>query len=127
MKFYFTYGTSKSQPFQGGWTVVNAESRDDAIKLFNQHHPVTEQGLVNCSSIYDEETFKNTIMYKRNDNFGKTLQETLSLDSCCFCGEKIKGKGNNPWPFDKIGRCCDICNEVKVLPARIKMVLDRCQ
>lgn len=40
---------------------------------------------------------------------------------CCICGEKIKGMGNNAWPIvnDERKRCCDICNHIYVLAARI--------
>jgi hypothetical protein len=37
---------------------------------------------------------------------------------CCLCGDKIKGYGNNAQPVEK-GICCDECNKVKVIPARI--------
>jgi hypothetical protein len=51
---------------------------------------------------------------------------------CCICGEDIiaeaKAKGNlwegghNPDPI-KNGRCCDVCNYNKVVPARIHQLL----
>src|SRR5262245_45416527 len=44
--------------------------------------------------------------------------------NCCICGQRIKPKGNwdrghNAQPV-KDGRCCDRCNEKKVIPARIR-------
>lgn len=39
---------------------------------------------------------------------------------CCICGNKIKGYGNNPYPVNNNGRCCDDCNWAVVLPARLK-------
>lgn len=43
---------------------------------------------------------------------------------CCICGEKFKGWGNNPWPVveDPEARCCDYCNDTKVIPARIEQM-----
>lgn len=40
---------------------------------------------------------------------------------CCICGKKFTGWGNNPYPVvdDDDARCCDICNEMRVLPARM--------
>lgn len=46
---------------------------------------------------------------------------------CCICGKKFSGWGNNPDPItDKDGnlfpenaRCCDECNGMYVIPARI--------
>ena len=40
---------------------------------------------------------------------------------CCICGQVFEGYGNNPYPvsFDPNDRCCDICNEMRVVPERI--------
>ena len=45
-----------------------------------------------------------------------------SVWKCCLCGEYFTGWGNNPWPLGKTedDRCCDYCNESKVIPARIE-------
>jgi len=43
---------------------------------------------------------------------------------CCLCGNKIEGYGNNAQPL-KDGRCCDFCDTIKVIPHRIKLVLER--
>lgn len=53
-KFYFTYGTD-GQPFFGGWTEVEAPDAHAACAAFRAYHPDKTEGLVNCSSIYDEE------------------------------------------------------------------------
>ena len=42
---------------------------------------------------------------------------------CCFCFVLLKqGEGNNPSPLcevdDETSKCCDVCNEAKVLPIR---------
>lgn len=43
---------------------------------------------------------------------------------CCICGAKFTGWGNNPWPVveDENARCCDLCNDERVLPARLAMM-----
>ena len=38
---------------------------------------------------------------------------------CCICGTKIEGWGNNPYPVKEGGECCDNCNSLFVIPARI--------
>lgn len=40
---------------------------------------------------------------------------------CCLCGKEIRDYGHNPWPLsDNVeDRCCDLCNMLKVIPARI--------
>ena len=45
---------------------------------------------------------------------------------CCLCKNKIEIKrnwkeGNNAQPIKK-GRCCDMCNTLKVIPARLQRV-----
>ena len=43
---------------------------------------------------------------------------------CCICGRKVLGYGNNPYPIvdDETSRCCDMCNELYVIPTRIEYV-----
>lgn len=43
---------------------------------------------------------------------------------CCICNKEIEirgtwNKGNNAQPL-KDGKCCDVCNYKKVIPARLK-------
>lgn len=44
-----------------------------------------------------------------------------SVKSCCICGRHFRGYGNNPYPFVKdAGKvCCNDCNAMKVVPARL--------
>ncbi len=63
----------------------------------------------------------------------KQLEEELTSD-CVLCGLKIPpeydpktGKpfwwgGHNPHPVSKKGRCCDVCNHTKVIPARLRLI-----
>jgi hypothetical protein len=41
---------------------------------------------------------------------------------CCICKVRYIGLGNNAWPIDNHGRCCDVCNSLHVIPARIKQM-----
>lgn len=50
----------------------------------------------------------------------KEIKDSEEIKTCCICGEKIEGWGNNPWPIKEDGECCDKCNYEKVIPARIK-------
>lgn len=38
---------------------------------------------------------------------------------CCLCREEYDEFGNNAMPLME-GRCCDECNNTKVLPFRVK-------
>lgn len=46
---------------------------------------------------------------------------------CCICGQKFTGWGNNPYPVvtDENARCCNMCNEMRVLPARLAQMFSR--
>lgn len=76
-RFYFTYGTG-GQPFVGGWTEVEAPNYSAACAAFRAYHPDKTNGLLNCSSVYDEEYFKRTEMY-RDGNFGCRCHEVITL------------------------------------------------
>lgn len=80
-KFYFTYGTAPSYPFQNGWTEVEAPDRNKAVELFRAVHPDRpgSQGILNCASVYDEEFFKATEMYL-DSNFGGRCHERVMFD-----------------------------------------------
>ena len=39
--------------------------------------------------------------------------------TCCICGAKFTGCGNDPWPLRDEGRCCKTCDSLLVLPARV--------
>lgn len=81
-KFYFTYGT-KGQPFVGGWTEVDAPNGHVACAAFRVYHPDKFESLLNCSSVYTEETFAKTQMAKEG-NFRRFCQEriTISRELC---------------------------------------------
>jgi len=54
-------------------------------------------------------------------NFKEHLEEKGSK-ICSICHDKFYGFGNNPKPFYNLtskDRCCDVCNELVVLPRRL--------
>ena len=69
-RYYFTYGMSKTMPFQNGWTVIEANDRVDACTIFRTIHtnPINDR-LLNCATSYSEEEFNATTMSK-NGNLG---------------------------------------------------------
>lgn len=52
--------------------------------------------------------------------------ESNQVKRCCICGETFIGWGNNPWPVcdGENDRCCDACNEEKVIPERLGMMFN---
>lgn len=49
-----------------------------------------------------------------NDNF------STDVFKCCICGCLFRGMGNNPYPVikEESAKCCDMCGDYIVLPAR---------
>ena len=45
--------------------------------------------------------------------------DKMKFNICCICGEMFEGWGNNPAPVKEKGECCDNCNFVYVIPARL--------
>ena len=44
---------------------------------------------------------------------------------CCICGGLCEEYGNDHWPIvlEDGARCCDKCNEEKVIPERINLIM----
>lgn len=84
--FYFTYGTDKNFPFQGGWTEVHAAARNQAVALFRREHPDRSPGLVNCSSIYTKKQFQDKVLplYKDGDAFWSVCHECITPDGVTY-------------------------------------------
>ena len=41
---------------------------------------------------------------------------------CCLCEQVFVGHGNNPHQMEATGDCCDSCNSLRVIPARLLVV-----
>ena len=52
----------------------------------------------------------------------KTVMSKTNEKTCCICGRKFTGWGNNPYPVKDQGECCDDCNQQHVIPARLAAV-----
>jgi len=49
------------------------------------------------------------------------------IHQCSLCGEHFVGWGNNPEPLKRYdeGVCCGLCNDLKVIPARLAQMRQR--
>lgn len=57
------------------------------------------------------------------DHKEKAMSEDMhdGLHTCSLCGCEFLGWGNNPEPLAPFeDRCCDACNMLKVIPARLE-------
>ena len=79
-RFYFTFGTSRTYPYQGGWVEVWAEDIKQAAKIFKAIYPnPRDESTLNCCDYYSEEAFKKTLMYKANSNLGCGCLEIITF------------------------------------------------
>lgn len=78
-KFYFTFGTDSGFSFKGGWVVVSATDRENAVKRFEEDFPPRKKNnnIVNCAWIYDQKSFEDTEMFRENDNLGYGCHKEL--------------------------------------------------
>lgn len=53
------------------------------------------------------------------------MQDNTTTNTCCICGQMFIGWGNNPSPVKEEGVCCEYCNDTKVIPARLKQMMQR--
>lgn len=67
-KFYFTFGSNPMFPFsRDEYVVIEADCMRKAVDIFNavwQKRPGSN--LINCSDIYDEEQWKETEQFYRD-------------------------------------------------------------
>lgn len=52
--FFFTFGTAKQFPYQGGYLIVRARNQAEAIQRFRRSYPDINENTVNCAFIYNE-------------------------------------------------------------------------
>ena len=69
------------------------------------------------------DAFSGEIMKKLKKEYDKSKTKNEADESkeqkvCSICGETYTGYGNSAWPINS-GYCCDTCNYLKVIPARL--------
>lgn len=69
MEVLFSFGTSKQFPFQGGYIIIDSDSRAAAISEFRRRYPDINEGIINCSDIYTDPV--SIQEFKSNGNLGK--------------------------------------------------------
>jgi hypothetical protein len=47
------------------------------------------------------------------------MQSPESKQICCICKHEYPGFGHNAQPYRQ-GRCCNTCNDIHVIPARVR-------
>ena len=90
MKFYYTFGTGSQFPYRGGWVEVNASDRNEADKKFRAYYPDYNDGILNCSSIFEENN-PTVIEMLQKGNLGSFCHRVIGADDkSIYTGYKIK-------------------------------------
>lgn len=50
--------------------------------------------------------------------------KTINIEQCSICLDSYTGHGHNAQPVND-GRCCDVCNDATVIPARLMAIAGR--
>lgn len=53
------------------------------------------------------------------------MAKETRLRPCVLCTFEYEGFGHNPAPLSLEGRCCDVCNDIFVIPERIRIMRDQ--
>lgn len=78
-RFYFTFGSDPTFPYQNGWLVIEAPNEQIARNIFASLYPNPDGPTLRCAFVYPESVWKTTSMYKTNSNFGKACYATFKL------------------------------------------------
>ncbi len=91
MEVLFSFGTSKQFPFQGGYIIINAADRQEAIQEFRKRYPDVHQGILNCSDVYTSP--EKISDFKRDGNLGKGCHLYIPLNLPEFCYTVLRSTG----------------------------------
>lgn len=70
--FYFTFGTCKTFPYQNGYLIVKATSRETAVARFQRKYADPNDSCINCSFIYSEKEWND-------GNVGRHYKEPIEI------------------------------------------------
>ena len=49
-------------------------------------------------------------------------EETSYVHQCVLCPAQFSHYGHNPYPLVETGRCCNDCQNLRVMPARFEQI-----
>lgn len=78
MQVFYTFGTDRRYPYQGGWVAVEEPTVEATHRIFRAFYPDRVPGVLNCADYYTEEEFARTDMCA-GGNIGRYCHKTLKL------------------------------------------------
>ena len=86
MPYYFTFGSSRSFPYQNTYIVIMAADFGDAVRAFRDKFPDIHENCLNCSFWYDKKAWEKS---GKSVYDGIPPAEVIWKDRCW--GEKTDG------------------------------------
>jgi hypothetical protein len=95
----------------------------------NRYEEAVELWVSRRMDALDEALLEGELTQEEYDEHVRELDRTAERRlagerKCAICGGRYAGHGNNPAPVAE-GRCCDVCNDIAVIPARIARAYGR--
>ena len=107
---------------------IKKDKRQEALDLLLARKVVQKKSRVK-TLVYEQKPMQigQWTRYFNVDEMDYFLeQDVKETPICCICGQPCENEwGNNPYPVKEEGRCCDMCNLTKVIPARIEQLNEK--
>ena len=101
----------------------HTKSHTDMYYLKAEHTHWALEDEINCDE--DDRRVHYIQVRKDSSHYASAVSNSQLMDkplnNCCICKKLFTGYGNNPYPIidESKAVCCDMCNQTKVIPARI--------
>ena len=93
---------------------------------FNETNKMLAEDLA-LDEVTDEDWQENAEIQEQNVLHEPEIGEettTGEIWRCVICDEYFTGWGNNPDPIKNYGECCNACNTNKVIPERMRQIIN---
>jgi rubrerythrin len=94
---------------------------------FNEENKMLAEDLA-MEEVQEDEWTENAEVQEQNvlhePETGEETTEGNDIWRCVICSEYFTGYGNNPDPVKNYGDCCDSCNTNKIIPLRVKQIIN---
>lgn len=99
--------------------LVSNDNNPDQIRFlrYSEEEPLQEETYLDV-----EERFQD-LWQEAQLNY-LSAKEDKEEEKCVLCDSVLETFGNNPAPLAESGKCCDNCNETKVMSARIATIIE---
>ena len=105
--------------------VAKTKETYEYLDLFGQIFDRVREEYVD--EVTDEDWQENAEIQEQNVLHEPEIGEETTKGEiwrCVICDEYFTGWGNNPDPIKNYGECCNACNTNKVIPERMRQIIN---